>query len=256
VSVEAVKRPAPPRSAVYVYGIVRAGDAPRVRTEGVGGGEVTPIESGRIAALAARVATPIRAKRRELLGHAGVLNEVASATTVLPLRFGITFPDEETVVRELLDARTQQLERLLRELEGKVELLVKAYYREEVVLAEIVQRDARIERLSARTRGRPAAATHADRLELGTAVAAALEATARADAAAILAELRPRALDVRLDETPVEHQVLRASLLVARDRVPEFDEILGRIAARQAGRMQFSYAGPLAPHSFVDLERA
>jgi Gas vesicle synthesis protein GvpL/GvpF len=256
VTAGAVERAAPTRSAVYVYGVVRAGDTPRVSADGVAGGEIVAIPSGGLAALAARVATPIRAKRRELLGHAAVLNEVASGTTVLPLRFGTTFRDEETVVRELLDARGRQLERLLADLDGKVELLVKAYYREDVVLREILERDARVGRLSARTRGRPEAATHADRLELGTAVAGAVEATTRADAAAILAELRPLALDVRLDETPVENQVIRASLLVERDRVPQVDDVLGRIAAGQAERMQFNYAGPLAPHSFVDLEAA
>lgn len=254
MSVGGLQAPAATTSAVYVYGIARAGEVSRLRAEGVGGAEIGTIESGGLAAIVARVPTPIRAKRRELLGHAAVLNEAAAGATVVPLRFGTTFPDEATAVRELLDARRPQLERLLGALDGKVELLLKAYYREDVVLAEIVRRDTRVARLSARTRGRPAAATHGDRLELGTAVAAALEATTRGDAAAIVAELRPLVLDVHLDETPVENQVLRASLLVERARVPELDEVLGRIAAGQAGRMQFSYAGPLAPHSFVDLE--
>jgi Gas vesicle synthesis protein GvpL/GvpF len=256
VSVGELETPAATKSAVYVYGVVRASDVPTITAEGVGGGKIAAVESAGLAALSADVPTPIRAKRRELLGHAAVLNEAAAATTVLPLRFGTTFPDDETVVRELLDPRREQLEQLLAILDGKVELLVKAYYREEVVLAEIVQRDARIARLSQRTRGGPAAATHADRLALGTAVAGALEATTRADAAAIVQQLRPLLLDVRVDETPVENQVLRASLLVARDRVGEVDDVLARLAAAQAARMQFSYAGPLAPHSFVDLGHA
>jgi hypothetical protein len=240
--------------AVYAYGVVRSDDVPALRTAGVGGGTVRALVSGSLAALVGDVETPIRAKRRELLGHSGVLNEAATATTVLPLRFGTTFPDDDAVVRELLEPRRSALESLLRELDGRVELLVKAFYRAEVVLAEIARGDARIARLSAATRDRPAAATHAERLELGTAVARALESTTRADASAILAELRPLVLDLRVDETPVEHQALRASLLVERRRVPEVDAVMNALAERQASRMQFTYAGPLAPHSFVDLE--
>jgi Gas vesicle synthesis protein GvpL/GvpF len=240
--------------ALYAYGVVRAGTVGALSTVGIGGGEVGTIVSGGLAALAGTVTTPIRAKRRELLAHADVLNEAARATTVLPLRFGMMFPDADAVVHELLDGRRERLERLLDELDGKVELLVKAFYRDEVVLTEIVAGDPGIARLSAATRARPAAATHAQRLELGTAVARALESRTRADAAAILRELTPLAVDVRIDETPVEHQVLRASLLVERDRVDEIDAVVSSIAEAQAGRMGFKYAGPLAPHSFVDLE--
>lgn len=240
--------------AVYAYGVLSAGSLSTVRAAGVGGGRVRSLTSGRLAALVGDVDLPIRAKRRELLGHSAVLNEAATTTTVLPLRFGTTFPDDDAVVGELLERRRAELASLLAELEGRIELLVKAFYREEVVLAEIARGDSRIARLSAATRGRAEAATHAQRLELGTAVARALEATMQADAAGILAELRPLVVDIRVDETPVENQVLRASLLVDRGRVAEVDAAMNLLAERQAARMQFTYAGPLAPHSFVDLE--
>jgi hypothetical protein len=239
---------------VYAYGVLRADSVPPVRAAGVGGGHVRSHTSGKLAALVGDVETPIRAKRRELLGHSDVLNEAAATTTVLPLRFGTTFPDDDALVRELLEPRRAELESLLAELDGRVELLVKAFYREDVVLAEIARSDSRIARLSAATRDRAEAATHAQRLELGTAVARALEATTQADAAEILAELRPLVLDIRVDETSVENQVLRASLLVDRGRVGEVDAAMNRLAERQAARMQFTYAGPLAPYNFVDLE--
>jgi hypothetical protein len=243
-------------SAAYVYGVVRAAAAPRVEARGIGGSAVTTVAHRGVAALVSDATTPIRAKRRELLGHAAVLNEAVAATTVLPLRFGATFADRAAVVAELLEPRHAELTELLAELDGRVELLVKAYYREDVVLAEIVRGDPRIARLRALTRERPAAATHAERLELGTAVAGALAARAAADGAAILHELRPLALDARVDDTPVEHQVLRASFLVERARMAELDAAMSALAERHAGRIEFKYVGPLAPHSFVELEGA
>ncbi len=244
---------APAASAVYVYGVVASREAPTVRVSGIGGTEVRDVPFGQVSALVSDVPVPIRARRRELMSHSNVLNEAVTTATVLPLRFGTTFPDVESVVADFLEPRHDELRGLLAELDGRVELVVKAFYREEAILPEIVRDEPRIARLRAVTRDRPAAATHAERIELGSLVAAALEARARADAAAILEVLRPFALDTRVDETPIENQVLRASVLVERHDVPATDAALAAFAERNAGRIHFKYVGPLAPHSFVSL---
>jgi hypothetical protein len=249
-------REAATASALYVYGIVPADTVRKVKARGVGGSAVHAVVHRDLAALVSEVETPVRAKRRELLGHTEVLNEAVAAGTVLPVSFGTTFPDEGTLVSELLEPRREELKRLLEQLENRVELTLRAFYRPDVVLGEIVRSNPRIARLREATRGRPEAATHAARLELGTAVAAELEARARGDAAAILNELRPLAVDVRVDETPIEHQVVRASLLVARWDVPAVDAAMDDLARRHAGRIDFKYVGPLAPHSFVSLSPA
>jgi hypothetical protein len=240
-------------AALYVYGVVEAGTAGGLRARGIGGAPVRDVVHEDLAALVSEVEIPVRAKRRELLSHTEVLNEAVAAGTVLPLSFGTTFPDADTLVAELLQPRREELKRLLAQLEGRVELTVKAFYRPDVVLGEVVRSNPRIARLREATRGRPEAATHAARLELGTAVAAELEARSRSDAAAILDELRPLAANVRVDETPIEHQVVRASLLVERRNVPHVDAVMDGLARRHAGRIDFKYVGPLAPHSFVSL---
>jgi Gas vesicle synthesis protein GvpL/GvpF len=242
-------------SVAYVYGVVPAKAAPSIRATGVGGGSVRAVPFDRVAALVSDVEAPIRAKRRELLSHSDVLNEAASSATVVPLQFGTTFPDQESVVDEFLEPRHDELKGLLAELDGRVEVLVKAFYVEDTILAEIVRDEPRVARLREATRDRTPAATHAARLELGTAVAAALERRTAADAAAILAAVRPFALDVNVDTTPIENQVLRASILVERKQVSAVDSALSALAERHAGRIHFKYIGPLAPHSFVALSR-
>ena len=241
-------------SAHYVYGVVRSSSASAVRTEGIGGASVEALPFRKVAALVSEVAVPIRAKRRELMSHAEVLNELAARDTVVPLRFGTTFPDAETLVADFLEPRHDELVGLLKQFDGRVELLVKAYYREDAILAEIIRDEPRIAKLRAVTRERPAAAAHAERLELGTAVARALEARTAADGAAILDTLRPFAQEVHVDDTPIENQVLKASVLVARRDVPKVDRALDGLAERNAGRIHFKYVGPLAPHSFVSME--
>jgi hypothetical protein len=240
-------------TALYVYGVAAHGVARAVRARGIGGAGVDEVVHEDLAALASPVRPPVRAKRRELLSHAEVLNEAVREGAVLPLRFGTIFPDPETLVSELLRPRRKELKRLLAELEDRVELTVKAFYRPEAILGEIVRSDARIARLREATRGRSDAATHGARIELGSAVAAELQARARSDAAVIVRELQPHVEELRVDETPIEHQVVRASLLVRRGRVPDVDAVMDAIARRHSGRIDFKYVGPLAPHSFVSL---
>ena len=248
------RRRADAASAHYVYGVVASASASAVRAEGVAGARVERVPFRKVAALVSEVPVPIRAKRRELMSHAEVLNELAADDTVLPLRFGTTFPDAETVVADFLEPRHDELVRLLKQYDGRVELLVKAYYREDAILAEILREEPRIAKLRAVTRARPAAAAHAERIELGSAVARALEARTAADGAAILDTLRPFAHEVHVDDTPIEHQVVKASALVSRRDVPKVDKALNTLAERNAGRIHFKYVGPLAPHSFVSME--
>jgi Gas vesicle synthesis protein GvpL/GvpF len=243
-------------SVAYVYGVVGSTTSPAVHATGVGGATVRTVPFGEVAALVSSVSPPIRAKRRELMSHAEVLNDISTSATVVPLRFGTIFHDPDSVVTEFLEPRHDELAKLLETLAGRAELMVKAYYVEEAILAEIVREDRHVARLRAATLERPPAAAHAERIELGRAVAAALEARAAADSAAILDVLRPFALDVRVDETPIEHQVLRASVLVDRGHVPAVDAALSELAERNAGRIRFKYVGPLAPHSFVAVSSA
>jgi gas vesicle protein GvpL/GvpF len=246
VTVEELETPARTALATYVYGVVGAKTAPDVEAAGIGGTDVRVLAHGDVAALVSDVTVPIRAKRRELLSHSEVLNEAAASGTVLPLRFGTTFPDAEAVVAELLEPRHAELVGLLERFEGRVELMVKAFYHEEAILAEILRDEPSVARLTP-------AQTRADQIELGAAVAAALEARTRADAAEILETLRPLSLDLWVDETPIEHQVVRVSALVDRGRVAAADAALSALAERNAGRIHFKYVGPLPPHSFVSL---
>jgi len=238
---------------VYVYGIVRAGLAPP-EGAGVAGAEVQPIEFEGLAALTSPVADAnVRARRRDLLAHSDVLTTAVEHGTVIPLQFGIVFKDAHAVVSDFLQPRKAALEKLLGELDGKVELSVKGFYVEEAVLAEIISQNRRIAGLRELTRKQPDGATYGARIELGELVAAELRASAQRDAAGILARLQPLALAVQVADEAIEHQVVRASFLVERDRVSDFDEAMNDLARHEDGRIDFKYIGPLPPHSFVSV---
>jgi hypothetical protein len=128
---------------------------------------------------------------------------------------------------------------------------VAAHYREQAFLAEIVQESPRVARLREQTQ------VHASPpllMELGELVAAELQARTARDARAILERLGKLALAYDVSDEQIEHQLLRASFLVERKRLKAFDKAMDELAGSQAGRIDFSYVGPLPPHSFVKLE--
>ena len=126
-----------------------------------------------------------------------------------------------------------------------------AHYREEAVLGEIVRESPRVARLREQTKG---GGSPPVLLELGELVSAELQARTARDARSIVQRLGAIALAYDVSDEQIEHQLLRASFLVERKRMKAFDEAMEELAAAQAGRIDFSYVGPLPPHSFVRLE--
>src|SRR5689334_7105425 len=134
-----------PATALYCYGITPATAAKAQRGAGLDGDTVEAVQCSKLAALVSGV-TPgtVRARRRDLLTHFDVLGNAFEHGTVLPLRFGIVFDDERSLVDEFLRPRHEELSRMLHELEGQVELRVTAHYRQDAILAEAVRENPRI----------------------------------------------------------------------------------------------------------------
>jgi hypothetical protein len=243
-----------PGTALYCYGVTWADSAQSQKGAGVGGASVEPVRHGEVAALTSPVeSTRVRARRADLLRHSDVLTTALERGTALPLRFGVAFPSEASLIDGFLRPRHDELVDLLREFDGRVELTVKAFYKEEAILGEIIRESPRIARLREATRVGNEVSTYPLRIELGEKVASALQERTHRDRQALLSRLRPLALAVDVDQEPIEHQVLRASFLVEREAVPRFDQAMDELARIQAGRMAFKYLGPLAPHSFASL---
>ena len=238
----------PPSTALYGYGVTWAESASPQPQAGLAGKSVDAVRFGELAALTSE-APPgkARARRADLMCHFDVLSKAFERGTVIPLRFGIVFDDERTLVEEFLKPRHDELVALLRELRDRVELRVTANYREEAILGEIVRENRRVAALRGQ---QPQGAL----IELGELVAGELRARTQRDARAILGRVEPLVLEQQIDDEPIEHQVLRASFLVERARVRDFDAVLDELASDQPGRIDFRYVGPLPPHSFVFLE--
>jgi hypothetical protein len=239
--------------AQYVYGIVEASaTAPRGR--GIGGAPLRLLIGEGAAALVSEIRTDrVRLGRDEVLLHARVLERALARGPVLPMRFGVVMDDAEEVRSRLLDEHGQELRAQLTEMEGKVEIRIRAAYDEQSLLRDVVREQPEITLLREAVRHRPEDATYYERIRLGELVAGAVERRRELDAHAIIDALGAHALAVEAGEPSHERVVVQASFLVERSHLAEFDAIVDQVAEGYGGQIRFKYTGPLPPHSFVEL---
>jgi hypothetical protein len=236
--------------SLYVYGVVGKTQLP----ERLADRDLRLASSGDLAALVAELpASPVTATRRNLLAHADIVEDAYSWTTILPMSFGVVFPGAAAVRDMVLDANRQLLEALLARHESTAELSLKASYDEDAVLAEVVAASPRLARLRGRYGKAP---TMESGMALGEAVAAALGARRDRDAARMLDEIAPLALDVRVGEVSVEGGVANLAFLVEKERVAELDARVEELSRELSPPVRFKLIGPLPPYSFVNVPLA
>ncbi len=267
---EMVRPPRPRRDteeAKYLYCIIKCGrerdfgGAPAVGGRGDG---VHTVVSGDLAAVVSDSPdVKYDTTRASMMAHQLVIERVMDeGFTVLPIRFGtVTKPGTITPVadirRKLLERKSAELEELYRQMVGRVELGLRALWRDEkAIFEELVAenrpirtaRDALLSRMS-----RPAEATRLDRMRLGEMVKAALDRQREKETKNLLARLAPLAERVRENRNVVDRMVLNAAFLVRRENEAVFDEAVAGLNQELGERMVLKYTGPAPPFNFCEI---
>jgi hypothetical protein len=238
-----------PSTAVYLYGVVRAGSIGEIASEAVFGGRVELVEASVLAALTSTVPEEeIRVRRRDLRRHLDVLEEAFAETTVLPCRFGTAVATVDDV-RTFLTDRAGELVNGLERLDGCAQFNLKVTYDEDELFGGIVSRDSDIAALREATRDEGVRADAA-RIQLGQLVAAAVDAERERDATAILDEVRPHVIELAESEAGAAEAV-KASLLVRKDDATRLESELEALAEREHPRLRFELIGPVPPTAFA-----
>jgi len=224
---------------------------------GNGGGVVhTVCNNGLTAVVSDSPTTQYESTRRNMLAHEKVLETVMKEFTLLPVRFG-TVADSaspEHAIQKLLGSRFEEFEKLLTDMEDKVELGLKAFWRDEkAIFEEIVAENADIRRLRNSLSGKPPEATHFDRARLGEMVKEALNRKRAKEAAKILLPLRELAQSIRENETFGDRMVVNAAFLVNKSKEPEFDQVVGKLDEQFVERVAIRYIGSAPPYNFVNM---
>ncbi|MFG2578202.1 GvpL/GvpF family gas vesicle protein [Streptomyces malaysiensis] len=233
---------------VYVYGVVRASHTVSPGHTGVGErpAPVRTLRAGALAAVISDAPARLRAKRRDLLAHQDLALTLGKDGPVLPTRFGMVAPDEESVRQQLLSAQRDCLAALER-VDGRVEMNLKAMPTE-TGLGSLVREDPEVSRLRSAARRAPG---YEASVRLGEAVARGLERRAAAAAATVLAELSAVA-DAEVRGPEVEGCVLNVSFLLHRREERRFHGVVERFATGHRDRVELLLTGPLPCYSFTE----
>jgi hypothetical protein len=191
--------------------------------------------------------------RRNMMAHTLVLEEAMRDFTILPVRFGTLAPSVEAIQEKLLKRRFGEFHGLLQEMEGRVELGLKAFWYEDVIFNEIVEESPPIRRLRDSLMGRPSEETYYERIRLGEMVEAAMWKKRDEDAEKILTPLRPLVRETRANKVITDRMVLNAAFLVDETRQADFDAAVERLDEEMGKRLIFKYVGPVPPYNFVNI---
>ncbi len=240
----------------YFYCLLRSTEPLELNTLGIGerGDKVYTLHYKDIAAVVSdSPAIEYDSSRRNMMAHTAVLEEVMKEFTILPVRFGIVAPSEQTIREQILERRYDEFDRLLYGMEGRVELGLKTFWYEDVALREIIEENEIIRQLRDGLAGRPAEETYYDRIRLGELVEQAVNRKRAADADSILKRLNPIARDSRVNKVITERMILNAAFLVRREREPEFDLAVQQMDREMGHRLMFKYVGSAPPYNFVNI---
>lgn len=236
--------------AVYVYSVV--GKQHPLRLDGATGVGDPPsplrtVTSGSLTAVVSDAPEDLRPKRRDLMAHQEVQDRLIADGTVLPLRFGLTAPDDDAVREALAERATEYADRLSA-LEGCAEYNLKVKQDEEALLRQILEDSPEARELNDAVRGGTAGPDVS--LALGELVAREVEARHASLAAGVVEALRPFARDQQTSE-PAGEDFLSVSFLVAEEHEEFFLTTELSVANQMGDDFEFRLNGPLPPYSFV-----
>ena len=189
-----------------------------------------------------------------LVAHEKVIEEVMKDYTVLPLRF-CTIANSAEEIRTLLRRRYGEFKGMLRDMDNKVEMGLKARWTDmKRIFDEIANEDPNVKDGKRSAGDSPEDTESVMKIALGKAVKAALDKKKERDGEVILNKFKRVAVDVRKSDPVGDAMFLNAVFLVDRTREKQFDYLVENLADSYKGAVDFKVVGPAPPFNFVNIE--
>lgn len=240
----------------YIYCIIEGREGRNFGPMGIDGqGDVvTTIGYGDLSAVISNLSMgKYLVSKESLITHERVIEKVMKDYTVLPMRF-CTVASSVEEVRGLLRKRCLELKGLLKDMDNKIELGVKAFWKDiKFIFQEIVDEDQKIKFLKEKITKKSFKESYTERIKLGKIVNTALEVKRDKEAQRIMSVLKRISYDFRINETHGDDIIVNAVFLVDRTREKEFDNQMSELDNKYGKRIRFKYIGPTPPYNFVNL---
>lgn len=245
----------------YIYCIIKTNDDRNFGPIGIGGrGDIvsTICYRGIGVVISNTPMTKYVLSKENLVSHTKVIEEIMKDYTVLPVRFCTIAADTDEIYN-LLDKRHTEFESLLYDMDNKVEIGIKAIWKDmSKIFDEIVKENRNIKELKSRIIKKSPEKTYAERIqarliEVGKLVQSALRAKKDKEGEAIIMPLKRVTYDFKLNETAGDSMLLNAVFLIDKGRKREFDDLVDELDEKYGDRLNFKYIGPVPPYNFVNI---
>ena len=244
------------REGKYLYCIIESNEARNFGPIGIGerADIVSTIGYDDISAVvSSSPMTKFVINRENMTAHERVIEEVMKDHAVLPVRFCTVAASAEEV-RTLLRRRHSEFKGLLRDMDNKVEMGLKALWKDmNQIFHEIAEENHKVRSLKKKAKGKMGWAGNSQKIALGKEVKEALEAKKADEAEVILNTFKRAAVDIRKNDVFGDSMFLNASFLIDRSREKEFDYLMEDLVERYGDRVTFKYVGPTPPFNFVNI---
>ncbi|MDP2168687.1 MAG: GvpL/GvpF family gas vesicle protein [Thermodesulfovibrionales bacterium] len=240
----------------YIYCIAKTALERNFGPIGIGGrgDEVSTVGCGDLSMVVSDTAeTRYAVSRDNVLAHERVVEEAMKEFTVLPVRF-CTIAPSAGKIQNLLDTRQREFNGLLKDMDYKVELSVKAVWKNtDAVFEEILKESGEIRGLKEKLQNDSGRKNTEARIALGRMVEQELESKKDREAEAVLAVLKKAAVDYRVNRPYGDRMFLSAAFLVNRGREKEFDNLMEDLGKMHEDRVKFLYVGNIPPYNFSSI---
>jgi len=192
--------------------------------------------------------------KENMMAHEKVIEEVMKEfDSVLPVRFG-TIAASADEVRNLLGRRHREFKNLLRDMDHKVELGVKAIWKNiHIIFKEIVKENKEIKKLKEEIQNEVSKKNIQAKIQLGKMIEQALANKKEKETERFVDVLKRISIDYRLNKTTCDEMFMNAAFLVDKGREKEFDNVMDDLSDEYMDRIKFMYAGPLPVFNFLNL---
>jgi len=191
--------------------------------------------------------------RPYMIAHESVQEVVMNNFTLLPVRFGTVAGSDNPVkkIKKLLKKRGSEFKKLLDVMDGKVELGVKALWKDEkAIIEEVVDSSRKIRKLKSLLKKRP---DYLATIRLGRMIKKSLEKKRKTEAERILRPMKRLAYR-HVENPPVmDRMIINSSFLVEKKWENRFDGVLEKLDREYEDRISFRYFGPVPPYNFVNI---
>ena len=192
-----------------------------------------------------------RPTRKNNFAHEMNIEKIMKNNNVLPFRFGVVANNKDEILK-LLKEKYDSFNRLLKTISNRIEIGVKVSYPNmKDVLSFIGETNPSIVQLKKEKRN--IAGNQNMIIDVGKIIEQELNEISIKCKDSIYNILSKFAAKSVISENISQEMILNASFLIEKDKENDFESLVHKLDEENEGKLNFKYAGPFPPYSFVKL---